>query len=142
MIASISKVTVTSDPTNPVRWAITSSPIRLPSRPTRSGSTVTVPWKRLRNIYFVGDSPGAASLALSVVVPMPSACTSPAPVGRRYRWLLCGLCRHLRLCDRWPYKEARVVGSRNKHAAGCAQSAVAPRGFVIAIGICKGILFP
>jgi hypothetical protein len=43
IMASISSVTVTSDPTRPTRCAIISSAILPASRPTRVGSSVAVP---------------------------------------------------------------------------------------------------
>jgi hypothetical protein len=43
--ASISSVTVTVAPTSPERCAITSSAMRLASRPTRAVSSVTAPWE-------------------------------------------------------------------------------------------------
>ena len=44
MSASISKIIFTLEPTSPTRWVITSSAILLASRPTRAGSSTTVPW--------------------------------------------------------------------------------------------------
>jgi hypothetical protein len=42
--ASISRETLTFEPTSPTRCVITSSAILLASRPTRAGSSATVPW--------------------------------------------------------------------------------------------------
>ena len=45
--ASISNVTLTVEPISPVRWETISSAMRPASRPTRVGSSVTLPWGRL-----------------------------------------------------------------------------------------------
>jgi hypothetical protein len=51
MSASISKVTITFEPTSPARWVITSSAILLASRPTRAGSRTTVAEQGFSGLY-------------------------------------------------------------------------------------------
>jgi hypothetical protein len=75
--ASTSSVTVTVEPTRPTKCAMTSSAIRLESRPTRVASSVTVPWNRWAawpRAFSRHPSPGLAPLRR----PLTSAGWVPA----------------------------------------------------------------
>jgi hypothetical protein len=73
MVAAISNVTFTDEP---IKWAITSSAIRVVSRPTLAGSRVTLPWNRFAASGLIDDVADGAPLAPVAVVN--SGCTVPA----------------------------------------------------------------
>jgi hypothetical protein len=90
--ASISSVTLTSVPTSADRGAITSSAIRLASRPTRVASSITVPSKRRGiGVAPVGGAPSVPARGPAVAPPISPR--SPALVlpasGKSLRGDLC-----------------------------------------------------
>ena len=135
-ISPISRVTVTFARTSPARWVITSSAIRLASRPARVASSETLPWKRLGRT----SAGGWGSVSDSGAGPEPP---SPSPVGTGVAAAVCSASSCRRATSGLTSMPAASTSTSVKEDYLSAEQAAIPFGvLVVAVRVGEALVLP